>query len=298
MKPKAINAYLSDAPDVFIWNRNVPICDVPKIGIGNKPIDGGFYLFSDDEKADFLKSEPAAGPFFHRWIGSREFLHNESRWCLYLGNASFSELKALPRCRERVEAVRKYRLASKSAPTRKLADTPMHFHVENMPAGNSIIIPEVSSSRRKRVPMGFIGPEVFCSNKVRLIPNANIYHFGVLQSEVHNAWIKSVSGRLKDDYSYSANIVYNNFVWPEPTDVQRERVEQCARAVLDARAAHPDATLADMYDPDNDFLFPDLMKAHRELDAAVEAAYGVDFGGDEERIVAHLFKLYADAAGD
>ena len=295
---KSINAYLSDAPDAFIWNRNKPICDVPKIGIGNKPIDGGFYLFADEEKTDFLNKEPGAESYFHRWIGSREFLHGESRWCLYLGDAAFAELKELPRCRERIEAVREYRLASKSAPTRKLADRPAHFHVENMPKGDSIVVPKVSSERRRYIPMGFVGPETLCSDLVFLIPNASLYHFGVLQSQFHNAWMRTVAGRLKSDYRYSGGIVYNNFVWPEPTVSQREEVERCAQAVLDARDAQEGATLADMYDPKNETFFPELMAAHRALDAAVEAAYGVDFGGDEERIVAHLFNLYAKKVGD
>lgn len=295
---KSINAYLSDAPDAFIWNRNKPICDVPKIGIGNKPIDGGFYLFADEEKTDFLNKEPGAESYFHRWIGSREFLHGESRWCLYLGDAAFAELKELPRCRERIEAVREYRLASKSAPTRKLADRPAHFHVENMPKGNSIVVPKVSSERRRYIPMGFVGPETLCSDLVFLIPNASLYHFGVLQSQFHNAWMRTVAGRLKSDYRYSGGIVYNNFVWPEPTVSQREEVERCAQAVLDARDAQEGATLADMYDPKNETFSPELMAAHRALDAAVEAAYGVDFGGDEERIVAHLFNLYAKKVGD
>lgn len=295
MLPRNINAYLADAPDAFIWNRNKPLCDVPAIGIGNKPIDGGFYLFSDAEKDDFLKAEPGAGRYFHPWIGSREFLHGERRWCLWLGDASFSDLKDLPRCRERIESVRSYRLASKSAPTRRLADKPTRFHVENMPEGNSIVIPEVSSERRRYIPMGFIGPETMCSNLVKLIPNASLYHFGILQSQFHNAWMRTVCGRLKSDYRYSGGVVYNNFVWPEPTDAQRAEIERCAQAVLDARTAQEGATLADMYDPDNETFFPELMRAHRELDAAVEACYGVDFGGDERLITAHLFRLYAEA---
>ena len=293
-----INAYLKDAPDVFIYSRSKPICDVPEMGIGNKPIDGGFYLFTDEEKDDFLKKEPKAEGFFHPWLGSKEFIHGYHRWCLWLGEATFSDLKQLPECRKRVEQVREYRLASKSAGTRKIADKPTRFHVENMPEGSSIIIPEVSSSRRKRVPMGFVGPEIFCSNKVRLIPNASLYHYGILQSQFHNAWVRIVTGRLKDDYQYSANIDYNNFVWPEPTESQREEVERCSRAVLDARDAQEGATLADMYDPKNETFFPELMAAHKALDTAVEAAYGVDFGGDEEKIVAHLFNLYAEKVGE
>lgn len=293
-----INAYLKDAPDVFIYSRSKPICDVPEMGIGNKPIDGGFYLFTDEEKDDFLKKEPKAEGFFHPWLGSKEFIHGYHRWCLWLGEATFSDLKQLPECRKRVEQVREYRLASKSAGTRKIADKPTRFHVENMPEGSSIIIPEVSSSRRKRVPMGFVGPEIFCSNKVRLIPNASLYHYGILQSQFHNAWVRIVTGRLKDDYQYSANIDYNNFVWPEPTESQREEVERCAQAVLDARDAQEGATLADMYDPKNETFFPELMTAHKALDDAVEAAYGVDFGGNEEKIVAHLFNLYAKKVGE
>lgn len=293
-----INAYLKDAPDVFIYSRSKPICDVPEMGIGNKPIDGGFYLFTDEEKDDFLKKEPKAEGFFHPWLGSKEFIHGYHRWCLWLGEATFSDLKQLPECRKRVEQVREYRLASKSAGTRKIADKPTRFHVENMPEGSSIIIPEVSSSRRKRVPMGFVGPEILCSNKVRLIPNASLYHYGILQSQFHNAWVRIVTGRLKDDYQYSANIDYNNFVWPEPTESQREEVERCAQAVLDARDAQEGATLADMYDPKNETFFPELMTAHKALDDAVEAAYGVDFGGNEEKIVAHLFNLYAKKVGE
>lgn len=293
-----INAYLKDAPDVFIYSRSKPICDVPEMGIGNKPIDGGFYLFTDEEKDDFLKKEPKAEGFFHPWLGSKEFIHGYHRWCLWLGEATFSDLKQLPECRKRVEQVREYRLASKSAGTRKIADKPTRFHVENMPEGSSIIIPEVSSSRRKRVPMGFVGPEIFCSNKVRLIPNASLYHYGILQSQFHNAWVRIVTGRLKDDYQYSANIDYNNFVWPEPTESQREEVERCAQAVLDARDVQEGATLADMYDPKNETFFPELMTAHKALDDAVEAAYGVDFGGNEEKIVAHLFNLYAKKVGE
>ena len=293
-----INAYLKDAPDVFIYSRSKPICDVPEMGIGNKPIDGGFYLFTDEGERRFPE-ERAKG---RRLLPSMAWIKRVHSWLSSLvpvaWEATFSDLKQLPECRKRVEQVREYRLASKSAGTRKIADKPTRFHVENMPEGSSIIIPEVSSSRRKRVPMGFVGPEIFCSNKVRLIPNASLYHYGILQSQFHNAWVRIVTGRLKDDYQYSANIDYNNFVWPEPTESQREEVERCAQAVLDARDAQEGATLADMYDPKNETFFPELMTAHKALDAAVEAAYGVDFGGDEEKIVAHLFNLYAKKVGE
>lgn len=216
---------------------------------------------------------------------------------LWLGDATPAQLRHLPRFMERVSAVREFRLASKSAPTRKLADRPTRFHVENMPEGTSILVPKVSSERRRYIPMGFIDPETFCSDLVFLIPNATLYHYGILQSQFHNAWMRVVCGRLKSDYRYSGGVVYNNFVWPEPGAEQRAEVERRAQAVLDARRLYEGSTLADMYDPDNEFLYPELVRAHRELDAAVEAAYGVDFGGDEQKIVAHLFGLYAKMAG-
>lgn len=292
--PSNINAYLTDAPNVFVWNRNRPLCPVPEMGIGNKPIDGGNYLFTDDEKDKFLRREPGAKQYFHPWIGSKEFLHGYTRWCLWLGDASWQDLKGLPLCHERIENVRKLRLKSRSAGTRKIADKPTRFHVENMPKGNSIIIPEVSSERRKYVPMGFIGPETLCSNLVKLLPNATLYHFGILHSQIHNAWMRTVAGRLKSDYRYSAGVVYNNFVWPEVGEAIKDEIAELAQGVLDARKLYSDATLAELYDPDNETFFPELMAAHRKLDAAVERAYGVNFGGDEEKIVAHLFKLYAE----
>ena len=303
--PAVINAYLSPAPDSFIWNRKKPFCNVPAIGIGNKPIDGGNYIFTDVEREEFLVKEPDAAKYMHPFLGSKEFINGGPRNILYLGDATEAELDALPLCRERIEAVRQFRLASSSKPTQKLAEKPTRYHVENMPKGNSVLIPEVSSERRRYIPMGFVGPETLCSNLVKLIPNAVLYHFGVLHSQFHNAWMRTVCGRLKSDYRYSGGVVYNNFVWPgvarETLDVPvedaiapeiRSRVEACAQAVLDARAAHSGKTLADLYDPDR--MPADLLSAHQALDAAVEAAYGVDFSGDEERIVAHLFKLYAE----
>lgn len=305
-QPSNINPYLVDAPDSFIWSSSKRLCNSPKMTTGNKPIDGGSYLFTQSEKDKFIVAEPEAERFFHPWLGSIEFINRKQRWVLWLGEATPEELKTLPKCRERIEAVRDYRRSSKSAPTRKLADRPQRFHVENMPVGDSIVVPEVSSQRRICIPMGFVGPETICSNKVRLVPDSNLYHFGILQSQFHNAWMRRVTGRLKSDYQYSVNVVYNNFIWPgitlENTDVPveaavsaelRQRVEACALAVLDARSSYRDGTLADMYDPDNEYQYPDLVRAHRMLDTAVEDAYGVYFGGDEKEIVSHLFDLYA-----
>lgn len=269
---------------------------MPKIGIGSQPIDGGNYLFTELEKEGFLASEPTAARFFHPWLGSREFLHGETRWCLWLGNASVLDMAAMPCCQERANAVRDYRLSSKRRQTLKAAESPQHFGTEIIVKGSSVLVPKVSSERRRYIPLGFIGPETFCSDLVFLIPDATLYHFGVLHSQFHNAWMRTVAGRLKSDYRYSGGIVYNNFIWPDPTPEQRAAIESCAQGVLNAREAHPGATLADLYDPDK--MPTDLLSAHKELDAAVEAAYDVDFNGDEEKIVAHLFKLYAEKAGE
>ena len=284
-----INPYLIDAPDVFIASRPKPLCDVPEIGIGNKPIDGGNYLFTEEEMREFLKKEPAARPYFRPWYGAEEFIHRKPRYCLWLGDCTPAQLHAMPQCLKRVEAVRNFRLASKSEGTRKLADRPIRFHVENMPTGNYIVIPETSSERRQYIPMGFMTPDVFCSNLVRLIPNATLYHFGVLTSDVHNAWTRVVCGRLKSDYRYSKDIVYNNFPWPEATPEQRERISATAQAILDARGLYPDSSLADLYDP---LIMPDeLRKAHRANDSAVRAAYGFPNDLPEADVVARLFAL-------
>lgn len=287
-----INGYLISGDNVFIESRSHPLCDVPEIGIGNKPIDGGFYLFKDEEKEEFVRKEPGSERYFKRWYGSDEFINRRPRWCLWLGDANPVDLIKLPECMKRIEAVREYRLASPSAGTVKLADRPTRFHVENMPKGHYIVIPEVSSQRRHYVPMGYMDDSVLCSNTVRLIPNASLYHFGILTSFVHNAWTRVVCGRLKSDFRYSKDIVYNNFPWPQTTDDQKARIERSAQAILDARENYPDASFADMYG--NLLLFPDLMKAHRDNDTAVLEAYGFPKDATESDIVAHLFKIYQE----
>lgn len=295
-RPAELNAYLKDAPDVFIWNRSKPLSEVPEIGIGNKPIDGGNYLFTPEEKEEFLAKEPDAGPFFKRWYGSQEFIRGIERWVLWVGKATPAELAKLPETVKRIQAVRDLRADSKSAPTRAIASKPTRFHVENMPAGNALLIPEVSSERRRYIPIGFVGPESLASNLVRLVPDATMYHFGVLHSRVHNAWMRTVAGRLKSDYRYSGGVVYNNFVWPESNGTQQANIADLGQAVLDARVKyHDSSTIAQMYDPDLDFMFPDLTAAHTALDSAVEAAYGLLPGMEEKDIVAHLFGLYSAA---
>lgn len=285
-----INAYLCDAPNVFIYSRSTSLCDVPVMGIGNKPIDGGNYLFTKEEKEEFVKREPLSAAYFHPWYGATEFIQQQPRYCLWLGDCSPREIKSMPLCYERVTNVRELRLASKSAGTRKLADTPTRFHVENMPEGTSIIVPRVSSEKRKYVPMGFISQGIFASDSVHLIPSATLYHFGVLESNVHMAWMRAVCGRLKSDYRYSKDIVYNNFPWPEATDEQRAEIAQAAQRILDARQLYPDSSLADLYDPT---LMPhELLKAHRDNDRLVMRLYGFPTSMTETECVAQLFKLY------
>ena len=288
-----INGYLLNAENVFIESRNKPICDVPEIGIGNKPIDGGFYLFEKDAMEEFIKKEPASKKYFRPWYGAREFINCKPRYCLWLGECSPAELRKMPLCRERVAQVREYRLASPSAGTIKLADKPTRFHVENMPKGNYIVIPEASSERRRYVPMGFFTPDILCSNLVKIIPNATVYHLGVLTSNVHMAWMRAVCGRLKSDYRYSKDIVYNNFPWPEPTDAQKEKITRTARGILDARALYPDSSLADLYDEVT--MPPELRRAHQNNDRAVMQAYGMPIKGTTESIcVAELMKRYQE----
>jgi hypothetical protein len=298
---KNINPYLVDAPDVVLSRREHPLSeDVPEIGIGNKPIDGGQYLFTPQEKAEFLAKEPGAAKFFRRWIGSDEFLNGYERWCLWLGEAKPDELRKLPKVVERIEAVRKLRLESKSAPTRKLAAMPTRFHVENIPDAPFLLIPKVSSERRRFIPMGFMQPDTLCSDLVFVTPNASLLHFGVLSSTMHMAWMRYTCGRLESRYRYSKDIVYNNFPWPEkPPEAQIKSIEKAAQDVLAARSHFPNTTLATLYDPD--LTPPDLVKAHERLDRAVDAAYVPDGGerkwdSDADR-VAFLFRRYGELTG-
>ena len=287
-----INGYLIDADNIFVESRSKPLCKVPEIGIGNKPIDGGFYLFEKEEMQDFLTKEPAAKPYFHPWYGSREFINQSPRYCLWLGDCPPMEIKKMPECLKRVQAVRQYRLESPSAGTVKLADKPTRFHVENMPKGTYVVIPKVSSENRKYVPMGFMTPDILCSDLVFLIPNAELYHFGVLTSNVHMAWMRAVCGRLEMRYRYSKDVVYNNFPWPTPTEAQKAKIEETAQAILDARKLYPEASFADMYGEDI-VLFPEVLSAHQQNDRAVMAAYGFPVKNfTESDCVADLMKRY------
>ena len=287
-----INPYLIEAPTIFIDSRIHPICQVPEIGIGNKPIDGGNYLFKENEMQEFIKKEPASAKYFHPWFGSDEFIKGKKRFCLWLGEANPVDLLKLPECRKRIEAVRNFRLQSKSEGTKKIAEKPTRFHVENMPKGNYILIPRVSSENRKYIPIGFMKPNSLSSDSVHIISDISIYVFGILTSNVHMAWMRATAGRLEMRYRYSKDIVYNNFPWPKPTDQQKEKIEKTAQAILDARNKYTDASLGDMYS--NLDLFTDLKKAHQENDKAVMEAYGFRKDISESECVAELFRMYQD----
>ena len=289
-----INGYLLDGENVFVESRSKPICNVPEIGMGNQPIDNGQYLFEKEDMEAFIKKEPSAAAYFHPWYGAKEFISQKPRYCLWLGECSPAQLKQMPYCLERVHAVKEYRESSTRASTVKMAMKPTRFQTENMPKGHYVVIPEVSSEKRRYIPIGYLDDSKLCSNKLRLVPSATLFIFGVLESNVHMAWMRCVCGRLKSDYDYSIKIVYNNFPWPAPTEQQKAKIEQTAQAILDARALYPDSSLADLYDDLT--MPPELRKAHQANDRAVMDAYGFIKGTaartSESACVAELMKLY------
>lgn len=270
---KNINPYLIDAENIFIENRTTPISNVPHARSGNKPIDGGNYLFTYEEMRDFVKKEPKSANLFRRWIGSHEFINRYYRYCLWLGETPPSQLMNMPLVLERIEAVRHVRLESKSAGTIKLADKPTRFHVETIPDSNYLVLPLTSSEKRKYVPIGFMPPDVLPSNLVVVVPHAELYHFGVLTSNVFMEWMRTVCGRLKSDYRITKDNVYNNFPWCQPTEAQKSKIEKTAQKILQAREQYPDCSFAQMYG-EQMYLFADLLNAHQENDMAVMEAYG------------------------
>lgn len=292
-KVSHISPYLTEADDILVETRNKPLCKVPKIAMGNQPIDNGCYLFNPEEKEAFIKKEPASEPYFRDWLDALGFINNKKKYCLWLGDCSPAELRKMPECMKIIKAVQEYRTKSNRVSTKKLAATPTRFQTENMPKGNYIVIPEVSSGNRRYVPIGFLDDKTLCSNKLRLMSNATLYHFGVLESNVHMAWLRTVCGYFGPSYQYSINIVYNNFPWPTPTDEQKAKIEQTAQAILDARALYPDCSLADLYD---ELTMPvELRKAHQANDKAVMQAYG--FWGKlntESECVAELMRMYKE----
>lgn len=289
-KVENINAYLVEAPDIFIESNKLPLCDVPKMTTGNRPADGGHLIIEAAEYDEFVRKEPAALKYIKKLTGAAEFINNKKRYCLWLVGVSPAELRKMPEVMKRVELCRNDRLNATDAGRRKLADTPMLFRETKNPK-SYIIVPATSSESRRYIPIGFLDDNTIPTNAAVIIPEADLFNFGILTSNVHMAWMRAVAGRLKSDYRYSKDIVYNNFPWPTPTPAQKERIEKTAQAILDARALYPESSLADLYD---ELTMPvELRKAHRANDKAVMEAYG--FWGklnSEAACVAELMKLY------
>ena len=291
-----INPYLMDGPTVFIESRKKPICDVPMITKGCQPTDGGNLIIEDKDLKDFISKEPQAEKYIKKLVGAREFINGGKRWCLWLVGASPSELRKMPLVMERIEKVKEMRLSSSDSGTRKLAEKP-HLFRETYNPKTFIIIPSASSERRRYIPLGFLGDDTISTNLNLIIQNGTIYQFGILESNVHMSWMRAVCGRLKSDYRYSKEIVYNNFPWPDPSPEQKEKIEKTAQGILDARDLYPDSSLADLYDPLT--MPPELRKAHQLNDKAVMQAYGMPIKEtDEAACVAWLMRLYQEKVNE
>ena len=287
-----INGYLTNAPDVFIQSSSKPKdSSVPNMTTGNRPADGGHLIIEEEDYDEFILREPNAKPYIKKLLGSSEFINNKKRWCLWLTEATPHQLKAMPLVMNRVQLCKEDRESSPDAGRRKLADTPTLFRETNNPT-DYIAVPKVSSERRRYVPMGFLHDDTIPTDLLFIIPSATLYHFGILESNVHMAWMRAVCGRLEMRYRYSKDIVYNNFPWPSPTPEQRARITEAAQAILDARALYPDSSLADLYDPT---LMPkELLHAHRQNDRLVMQAYGFSTKMTESECVAELFRKYGE----
>ena len=294
-----INPYLLSGETIFVESVKEPICQVSPMYFGSKPTDGGYFFLTPEEKQEIIKKEPQSGKYIRKVLGAQEYINDIERYCLWLEGITPSELKNSPMIYERVKKVREFRLASKAESTRKFADRPTEFKQNAQPNTPYLIIPSVSSENRRYVPIGYIQPEVIATNATQIIPNATLYEFGVITSNVHMAWMRIVAGRLKSDYRYSSTIVYNTFPWPTVTDEQKKFIANTAQGILDARALYPDCSLADLYD---ELTMPvELRKAHQANDIAVMKAYGMikkvdgkDTFLTESETVARLFEMYQE----
>jgi hypothetical protein len=297
MKVKNINPYLVDAKDLFITKRTNPICKVPKMFKGSQPTDGGNFLFSESEKNDFLEKEPKAIKFIKPLISAHEFINGEKRHCLWLVDAEPNEIKQMPYVLSRIDGVRQMRLKSTKQATVNWANQPTLFTENRQPKDNYILIPSDSSENRKYIPIGFMTKDDILNNSCLSVPNATLYHFGMLTSTMHMAWVKTTCGRIKSDYRYSNEIVYTNFPWPEnPVEKQVQAIEKAAQKVLDVRAEFPNSSLANLYDPLT--MPPALVKAHNELDKAVDLAYRPQPFTSEANRMVYLFELYEKYTAD
>ena len=289
---KHINPYLKDGDNYFVYSRTKPLCDVPQIRFGSMPRDGGNFIISEDEKDKIVHKEPKIAPYIKPYLGASEFLHNKKRYCLWLRGANPAIIAKSSFIKDRVEKVREFRAGSKAAGTRKFAETPTIFAQIAQPDSDYIAVPKTSSQRRKYIPMGFLNKDIIASDLLFLIPNADLYSFGVLSSIVHNAWMRTVAGRLKSDYRYSKNVVYNNFIWPVVDEKQKEAISKTARGILNARKLYAGSSLAYLYDPLS--MPAELVKAHKANDRAVLKAYNLPSSASEQEITDRLFKLYSD----
>lgn len=295
LKVDNINAYLLDAPNIIVESRNKPLCAVSKMVYGNKPADGGNLIIEADEYQDFVSHDPNSQKFIRPFLGAVEYLHGKKRYCIWLKNVSPSEIARSSLVVERVKKCKESRESSIAAGIRKFAETPALFAQITQPTGvNYIIVPRVSSERRRYVPMGFLDSGTIVSDAVQIVPEATLYEFGILTSNVHMAWMRAVCGRLKSDYRYSKDVVYNNFPWPKLNDQQKSKIEHTAQAILDARALYPESCMAELYD--EVLMPPELRKAHQDNDKAVMQAYGFTKDhpafSSESACVAELMKMY------
>ncbi|MBP7022437.1 MAG: hypothetical protein KBC30_11575, partial [Planctomycetes bacterium] len=285
-----INPYLMDAPNIIVKNRSTPLCDVPKMIVGNSPIDGGNLIIEEKDYEEFIKKEPKAKKFIKKLIGAEEFIHNKDRYVLWLVDATPQEILSMPLVYDRVQKVRETRLNSIDPSARRLATTPSLYRDQNNPK-QTIVIPVVSSERRDYIPMDFVPHTTICKNSLLLIPDCPLYIFAILNSQVHNAWMRVVAGRLKSDYRYSASGVYNNFPFPELTETQKQKLNELGQNILDARAKYPDSNLAALYDPNT--MPPALRKAHQKLDKEVAKIYNKNWDlNNEAEIVSDLMQMY------
>ena len=292
-----ISPYLIEGDDSFVVATKDSICGMPKMNFGNQPRDGRHFIVTPEQKREYLENEPEIEKWIHPYIGADEFIYGKERYCFWLVHASPLDISKSKILKQKVEAVRQFRLNSKAKTTNGYAKVPNYFAQITQPEGvNYLIIPSVSTENRKYIPIGFMTPEVISSNAVQIVPNATLYHFGILTSGVHMAWMRLTCGRMKSDYRYSKEIVYNTFPWPTPTEEQLKKIEKTAQAILDARALYPDSNLAILYNEVT--MPPELRKAHQANDMAVLAAYGIKKGdpayGSESACVAFLMKKYQE----
>lgn len=288
---KNINPYLIEGNNILVEKKTKPICLVPKMNKGSQPTDGGNLLFTNEEKNEFIKIEPLAEKWIKPFISAREYLNNKKRWCLWLKGISPNELKKMPNVLKRIEEVKKMRLSSKKEATRKWADFPYLFSEDRQPNTNYILVPSHSSENRKYIPFGFFTKEDILNNSCFSIPDGNLYYFGIIASQMHMTWVKYTCGRIKSDFRYSNKLVYNNYPFPkEPSAKNKEKVETAAQKVLDTRANYPESSLADLYDPLT--MPPDLVKAHQQLDKAVDLCYRPNAFTNERNRIEFLFELY------